>query len=519
MIDNYIADQSPRITMTLSEILANTPPVQTLAQATDVPGTNLEWMKTAAYLTGAWFGDLGELGTTEFRDSLFTGYLALGVTCKVSGVPYSWYGSAWVTQGATMLAEDLTLGTFGDSTCTLILQSVPGSVMDTDQSGAGVAIPGTGTTYYSINPAVAGLMWLGGGVRFVADGGIPGQTTAEMLNRSVAAYATNRRSLFDVAKIAPRVCLLIGGLSINDLQSLADGSLDSAADPTITNAKRIIKTAAKYHETVIYTTFLGFHNPAFTDSRNATIRRIMAYAADAISAYASTFKNVRVVDMRGLTCYHDFTWIPGMYDATGSVYLHLSTDGGAVLGGALRSTLSAMYSGAATKSLVYDFQSVWDNPASGMPSNTSVSAYVGATGVSGNTTKGELSVAFTAASNSAGVSILIGNVNTTALAGLLAGSFIHFEYDLGLRDSGGDYVDFYAETELQLANGGTLRVGNTFGRCSSRGPDGLSRITTHRTKLPINASALTGATVVVRITPITAGAYTAVMLAPRALAG
>lgn len=40
MINNYIMDQSPRITMTLSEILANTPPVQTLAQATDVPGAN-----------------------------------------------------------------------------------------------------------------------------------------------------------------------------------------------------------------------------------------------------------------------------------------------------------------------------------------------------------------------------------------------------------------------------------------------------------------------------------------------
>lgn len=84
--------------MTLSEILANTPPAQTLAQATDVPGTNLEWMKTAAYPTGAWYGDLGELGTTGFRDSLFTGYLALGVTCKVSGVPYSWRGAGvgWV---------------------------------------------------------------------------------------------------------------------------------------------------------------------------------------------------------------------------------------------------------------------------------------------------------------------------------------------------------------------------------------------------------------------------------------
>lgn len=107
MIDNYIMDQSPRITMTLSEILANTPPVQTLAQATDVPGANLEWMKTAAYLTGAWFGDLGELGTTGFRDSLFTGYLASGVTCRVSGVPYSWSGSAWAAVGGDVLRDEI----------------------------------------------------------------------------------------------------------------------------------------------------------------------------------------------------------------------------------------------------------------------------------------------------------------------------------------------------------------------------------------------------------------------------
>lgn len=113
MIDNYIMDQSPRITMTLSEILANTPPVQTLAQATDVPGTNLEWMKTAAYLTGAWFGDLGELGTTGFRDSLFTGYLASGVTCKVSGVPYSWGGVArWVTNRRAVLSGVATFNYF-----------------------------------------------------------------------------------------------------------------------------------------------------------------------------------------------------------------------------------------------------------------------------------------------------------------------------------------------------------------------------------------------------------------------
>ena len=96
--DNFTLDQFQRIAMTLSEILANRPQNRALARASDVPGADLQWMYTTAYPTGAWFGDLGELGTTGFRDGLFTGYLALGVTCKVSGVPYSWRGAGvgWV---------------------------------------------------------------------------------------------------------------------------------------------------------------------------------------------------------------------------------------------------------------------------------------------------------------------------------------------------------------------------------------------------------------------------------------
>lgn len=131
MIDNYIMDQSPRITMTLSEILANTPPVQTLAQATDVPGTNLEWMKTAAYLTGAWYGDLGELDTTEFRDSLFTGYLARGVTCKISGVPYLWGGAGvgWNPSSCGPIYNGTTLPFPTGGDCLRIRVANPAPVM------------------------------------------------------------------------------------------------------------------------------------------------------------------------------------------------------------------------------------------------------------------------------------------------------------------------------------------------------------------------------------------------------
>lgn len=110
MSDSYIADQSPRITMTLSEILANTPPAQTLAQATDAPGAALEWMKTSAYQGGAWFGELGELGTNASRDSLFTGYLATGATCKVAGVVQVWDGYQWNFFSADRFIPTYTTG-------------------------------------------------------------------------------------------------------------------------------------------------------------------------------------------------------------------------------------------------------------------------------------------------------------------------------------------------------------------------------------------------------------------------
>ena len=84
----------------LRDIVLERPAHGVRAAPRDIPSVALEWMYTTSYPTGAWFGDLGELGTTGFRDSLFTGYLASGVTCKVSGVPYSWGGAGvgWVAK-------------------------------------------------------------------------------------------------------------------------------------------------------------------------------------------------------------------------------------------------------------------------------------------------------------------------------------------------------------------------------------------------------------------------------------
>jgi len=90
-----------KYTATLSEILAITPAVQTVADATDVPGVRLEWMKTTENPTGAWYGDLGTMPKAA-ADALYASgalaNLATGATYRdTSGVPSVYQpGAGWV---------------------------------------------------------------------------------------------------------------------------------------------------------------------------------------------------------------------------------------------------------------------------------------------------------------------------------------------------------------------------------------------------------------------------------------
>lgn len=83
-----------KYTATLSEILALTPVVQTIADATDVPGVRLEWMN------GAWYGDCGFPSADQHAALLAAGAynsLALNARATVNGQQVTWRGQGgWV---------------------------------------------------------------------------------------------------------------------------------------------------------------------------------------------------------------------------------------------------------------------------------------------------------------------------------------------------------------------------------------------------------------------------------------
>lgn len=79
-----------KYTATLSEILALTPVVQTIADATDVPGVRLEW------LNGAWYGDCGFPSAAQHSALLAANaYNSLGVGSRATlpSGPVTWRGA------------------------------------------------------------------------------------------------------------------------------------------------------------------------------------------------------------------------------------------------------------------------------------------------------------------------------------------------------------------------------------------------------------------------------------------
>lgn len=86
--------------LTLANVLAGPAPLDMVADAQDIPNVRLEAKG------GLWYGHLGDHANQSTVTPLQMTYVSNGATVKVSGVPYSWSGSAWgaVGGGGTTLS-------------------------------------------------------------------------------------------------------------------------------------------------------------------------------------------------------------------------------------------------------------------------------------------------------------------------------------------------------------------------------------------------------------------------------
>lgn len=233
-------------------------------------------------------------------------------------------------------SQPVRVATFGDSNA-----NTGSSVWDVSSLTAPFpASSATVLSQFSTNKAPLSLYYPR--AKLMADCGISGQTTTQMLARDSAASSTTRKAITDVHKSRPDV-IIYRGLSINDLMSVTSGNYVATADASFARVKTIIARLASQGALVIVEGIAGFDGAA-TDL--TATRAALVYLNGLVEAWIASIQPnpscSRVEYINPVTI--GIGTASGAYAAncTGDL-THLSSFGGAVLGRAEAAILTRYF--------------------------------------------------------------------------------------------------------------------------------------------------------------------------------
>ena len=133
-------------------------------------------------------------------------------------------------------------------------------------------------------------------IYLVADGGIAGQTTTQMVSRETLAYSTTQKRVQDILDLNPQVVILRGG-SINDLLTVTAGTLASTVSTTYANHVTILNRFMSAGVFIIDEGIAGFSNGVNTATDLASTRSAIAQLNALYAAYAAQYpSNIRFLD-------------------------------------------------------------------------------------------------------------------------------------------------------------------------------------------------------------------------------
>ena len=235
----------------------------------------------------------------------------------------------WIVQPIEPESQDLArlnpvrIATFGDSTATFGSWGQPLNNWDQEYMTLAAGISSTTLLTPTVNKLM--LPFLYPSAVLVAQGGISGETTAQMLSRDGQAASVTRNSVQDVLSKSPDVILFRGG-SINDITGL--GLATYATDAQISAiGLRHIALAYKLSSggaLVLDEGVAGF------DAAGGVVPSNQAYVRDAVvrlNNYLANFHATTgiptVVWMNpvGVTCDSDGAFLPGVTGATDGTHL------------------------------------------------------------------------------------------------------------------------------------------------------------------------------------------------------
>ena len=223
----------------------------------------------------------------------------------------------------------LRCATFGDSTANVGLGNTDCAILDS-------VFPASGGTFVSYELSKWCTYQFYPQAKIVANGGISGETTTQMLARDTAGYSATRKAISDIINLAPDVVIVRGG-SINNLTSIAAGTYDSKIATCYSEHISILNRFIASGIAVIDEGFFGYSSlgaayPALVRSALVTLNTMFA-------SYIANLQKPNVVFLAANLCD-----LAGNYLAEASNDgIHLNFYGALVLGKAEALVLEKLF--------------------------------------------------------------------------------------------------------------------------------------------------------------------------------
>lgn len=223
---------------------------------------------------------------------------------------------------------------FGDSTA-----SAGTSFFDTENVTATWPASGATTVSYQFEKFPVALFYPA--AQLIANCGITGETTTQMLARDSAAASATRKAITDVIDQQPHVIFLSGG-SINNLMGITASQVDASVAATYAEHVQIINRLLQAGVPVIDRGIFGYSAAGATDP--AATRAALVKLNGLFKSYATSVPGrVFFLDLVGTISDSNGNFLPGL--STDGI--HLNGLGGLALGQAEAALLSRLFGASA----------------------------------------------------------------------------------------------------------------------------------------------------------------------------
>jgi len=244
---------------------------------------------------------------------------------------------------------NIRAATFGDSTAN-------NGWANTDLTSVTAPFPGSGATSLSFFVDKFGTNLYYQQMRLIANGGVSGETTTQMLARSAAGASATRKAIEDIAALNPDVIFYRGG-SINDLLAVTAGTKSATIAATLANHRKIVGLLRCAAPIVIDAGLYGFTNGTNVATDQSVTRQCILELNAQFKADASPSNGVYYSDSLGTSHDSTGTYISGM--TTDGTHLSLA---GALLMAQKEAAIVASIFGIPTKGPVYKGVNLVTNP-------------------------------------------------------------------------------------------------------------------------------------------------------------